>query len=359
MVQPTRRRQNTFPSIGAIAVIAIFVCFIVREAFEGGWIDLTNIDPLMTTSQLSSSPDNVKYDPTSREVSFYEVGLETATDKVAAPGRLPGCLKNDASCTRPSCVRKECRPWGHFYHTMYQQKFGKWTLPGTKPFQFLEIGFFQGSGYDAYNKFFSNVKGAELHSMEISCIEPGPREEGKWPWGNFASKNSGYESLLKKNLLHCGDASNVTWLNEVYTTKLHRSDAPPLKLVVEDASHISSHMATSVFFWFPRIEPGGFMVIEDIQPIADANLFRTQFMPQIMSDLHFCGDPEFQDQACFPTLYPLLQSIHCEMHICVLERNEKSANYSLSLELSKPPPNALDLQKCYSFAKAKEISRKN
>ena len=80
-------------------------------------------------------------DPKAQEVSFYEVGLTTGTEKVTAPGRLPGCLKNDASCIRPSCEREECRPWGHYYHTMYQQKFGNMTVPGTEPFQFLEIGF--------------------------------------------------------------------------------------------------------------------------------------------------------------------------------------------------------------------------
>ena len=99
---------------------------------------------------------------------------------------------------------------------------------------------------------------------------------------------------------------------------MHRPDAPPLKIVVDDGSHLSWHMAQSVFFWFPRIEPGGLMVVEDIQPIDEANLFRTQFLPQIMSDLHFCGDPEQPpDNPCFPTLQPLLQSIHFEMHIWI------------------------------------------
>ena len=74
--------------------------------------------------------------------------------------------------------------------------------------------------------------------MEISCIEPGPREEGKWPWGNFAKDNKNYELLLEQQLLHCGDASNVTWLNEVWTDKMNRPDAPPLKIVVEDGSHL-------------------------------------------------------------------------------------------------------------------------
>jgi len=70
-----------------------------------------------------------------------------------------------------------------------------------------------------------------------------------------------------------------------------------------------------------------------------------------MSDLHFCGDPnQDKDEACFPQLWPLLQSIHCEMHICVFERNMEPAKPDLSLEESKAPANALDLSKCYSFA---------
>jgi hypothetical protein len=180
--------------------------------------------------------------------------------------------------------------------------------------------------------------------MEISCME-------NWRFGNFAKKSKDYDKLREKNLLHCGDASKVQWLNDIYTKHMRRPDAPPLKLVVEDASHVASHMVQSMFFWFPRIEPGGMLIVEDIQPIHDANRFRTQFMPQIMSDLHFCGDPKQPpDELCFPTLFPYLQSIHCEMHICVFERNQKPADHNLSLEASTSPPNALDLTKCYTFA---------
>ena len=55
--------------------------------------------------------------PKEGERDFYSVGKTTGTDKVEAPGRLPGCLQNDASCTRPNCVRPECRPCKHMYKT--------------------------------------------------------------------------------------------------------------------------------------------------------------------------------------------------------------------------------------------------
>lgn len=287
------------------------------------------------------------------EKSFLDIARQTGTDKVKGLAYLSDCLEDDSKCTRPSCVRETCRPWGHFYHTMYQQRLGKYSLPGTEAFQLLEIGFNYGWGYEAFQTFFSEVDGAEFHSIEISCIEQGPREDGKWPWGNFANASKDYESLLTNNLLHCGDASNVTWLNDVYATHMYRPDAPPLKVVVEDGSHLSPHMVQTMFFWFPRIEPGGVLIVEDIQPIQEANLFRTQFLPQIMTDLHFCGDPqEPKDEPCFPQLYPFLQSIHCEMHICVFERNQKPAVPHLSLEASTPPANSLDMRQCFSLANA-------
>ena len=47
--------------------------------------------------------------PKEGERDFYKIGLSTSTDKVQAPTKLPGCLKNDAQCTRPNCKRPECR----------------------------------------------------------------------------------------------------------------------------------------------------------------------------------------------------------------------------------------------------------
>lgn len=94
----------------------------------------------------------------------------------------------------------------------------------------------------------------------------------------------------------------------------------------------------------------GILIVEDIQPIQEANPFRAQFLPQIMKDLHYCGDPkQNEDDVCFPTLWKLLASIHCELHICVFERSDEPAIKDLSLEDSKSPKNALDLKQCKSM----------
>lgn len=200
----------------------------------------------------------------------------------------------------------------------------------------------------AYNYIIILI-GQECHSIEIACLPEGPREEGKWPWGNFAAKNPRYQQYLDENRLHCGDGNNVTFLDQVWKNEMMRPGAPPLKIVVDDGAHLAEHMAQTVFFWFPKIEPRGLLIVEDIQPISEANAFRTQFLPQIMKDLHFCGDPQQQpDELCFPTLFPLLASIHCEMHICIFERNDHAAK-ELSLEKSQLPKNALDLKQCKSM----------
>jgi hypothetical protein len=75
------------------------------------------------------------------EKSFLQIGIASQTDKVAALSRIDGCLKDSTSCTRPGCTREACRPWGHYYQTLYQQRMGKYSLASTKPFQFLEIGY--------------------------------------------------------------------------------------------------------------------------------------------------------------------------------------------------------------------------
>jgi hypothetical protein len=228
---------------------------------------------------------------------------------------------------------------------MYNARLAHLSGDSVEPFQFLEVGFYNGKGYDAYRQYMPR---AEAHSLEISCIEAGPRVEGKWPFGNFAAKHADYQSLVDSNRLHCGDATDYDVLMKTWNAmKEGRADPPPLKLVIDDAAHISSHMVTTVFFWFPKLAPGGLLVVEDIQPTDEADTadFRNHFLPQLLRDVHYCGDPAMPDQLCFPTLHRFLQSVHCEMHICTLERNDHPAE-ELSREESLPPANVFRAQEC-------------
>lgn len=281
---------------------------------------------------------------------FYTVGLSTGTDKVQGPGNLKKCIESQGKlgCLYPSAINERCRPWGHYYHTMYNKHLGPYSTEDATSFQALEIGYFRGGGYDAYSKFMPR---AELHSLEVRC----ECEKGK----QCANNNRRYPELVKTNRLHCGDASNLNYLNTTWHTHMKRPGAPPLMVVVEDGSHHAQHIAQSIMYWFPKIEPGGLFFIEDILPLSYINKIKTEFLPQLMADLHYCGpdkegkDTLLHEDKCFPTIQPLLASIHCEMHICVLERNEKPAVDNLSFEEMSPPSNALDKSKCNVFAAAK------
>jgi len=269
--------------------------------------------------------------------NFLEIGLKTGTDKVLGPRRLEKCLKDAKNCVRDA-VEPKCRTGArHFYHTVYQKWLGSSSIDNIEPFQFLEVGFYHGEGYDAYTNFMPR---GEAHSIEISCTQQWPEK-----WGNFAMTNPRYQEYRDKQRLHCGDASKYEDLKRVWNTKMKRPDAPPLKLVIDDGSHLAIHMATTLFFWFPRIEPGGILVVEDIQPIKKANEFRLHLLPQVMKDLHYCGDDRVKDDVCFPTIRHLLQSVHCEMHICVFERNNEPSEEP-DEEHSMPPPHALKAKKC-------------
>jgi hypothetical protein len=176
---------------------------------------------------------------------------------------------------------------------------GQYSLQTNRPFQFLEIGFYDGAGDYTYREFLQNT--TEVHLMEISCLPEGKVEDGKvgttsGAWcqlpaaqtlvaadisanisamlnplchqtnthlnhlspppppaffslqlgGNFAVHNKNYQKYLDEDRLHCGDASNFVFLQNIWTTKMRRPGAPPLRIVVDDGSHLAWHMAQSV-----------------------------------------------------------------------------------------------------------------
>lgn len=278
-----------------------------------------------------------------RQLDFYEIGQSTWTDKTQGPNELIKCLADPTKCRKPTAVTPQCRTGAaHYYHTLYNARLGPFHNKENS-FQLVEIGFYRGAGRKAYELFLPR---AEIHSLEISCLPEGPVNQGKWPWGNSASKSPDYQRLLDTKRLHCGDASRFDFLDAVYQTHLKRPGAPPLKVVIDDASHLAQHMAISLFYWFPRIEPGGLFIVEDVQPLPPANKFRLHVLPQLMKDLHYCGDDtDLKDTACFPTIQKFMQSIHCEMHICVIERNNVPSE-DLDKQQSTPPPHTFDAAKC-------------
>lgn len=271
---------------------------------------------------------------------FYQIARKAKTDKVTGPERMQECLKDPKQCPRAEAVNPKCRIVGHFYHDIYQRWLGPYSTDGIEPFQFLEIGFGQGHSVPAFEEFLPR---AERHVMDIACTED--RMKNAPPY-----MKARYQKLLDVNRLHCGDSSNFEFLHKIYSSQLRRPDAPPLRVVIEDASHIPQHMAVALFFGLPRIELGGLLIMEDIEPNVSnkhgGHGIQTDLLPQIVNDIHYCGDAiKTEDPACFPTIQPLIKSVHCDLHICVFERSQVPAS-DPPKEVSMPPPNALDAKRC-------------
>lgn len=265
---------------------------------------------------------------------FWSVARATDTDKVWGPEKLAACRSDISKCFDPSkaesIANPRCRVAGHFYGDIYN----RWLEPfqtTTEAFQLLEIGFYNGRGMDAFRTFLS--PSAELHSIEKSCSKE------DWKGENFAAKNAHYSTMLKDGHMHCGDATDYDFLDAVWSKM--KSSGAPLKVVVDDASHSSMDLATTLFYWFPKLAPGGVLILEDLEPRGPPDMFRLHTLPQLVKDIHYCGRPDFEENVCFPTIRPLLKSVHCGLHICVVERNEEPAAY-LDRAESKPPAHALD-----------------
>jgi len=355
----------------------------LQGLFLGIFIGLfgqTIIRSTTTHGSSNSSSSNGQHqqqqhqDQDQKEKDFLQIATPTGTDKVAGHKYKSDCLLNRTSCTYPTNERQECRPWGHYYDTIYQKYVGKYSLPFSKQIQFLEIGYFQGKGFNAYTNYLDTHH--ELHSIEISCLEKGLQSEGKWPWGNFAEINPRYTTLKdQENRLHCGDASHYQTLKRIWDNDMKRtststqtsttttsnnindndnvnesnitpSSSPPLMVVVDDGSHVANQMTISLFFWLPRLEPGGILIMEDIQPSGEANPFRTHILPQVIKDLHWCGGNDLKDTRCFPQLQPFLEGVHCEMHICVFIRNNKPSHEPNEVDSMMPIDAMSNAQKC-------------
>mmetsp|Transcript_34846 Transcript_34846/g.42604 ORF Transcript_34846/g.42604 Transcript_34846/m.42604 type:complete len:178 (-) Transcript_34846:202-735(-) len=89
---------------------------------------------------------------TKNGLDFYSIAIEADTDKVLGKRDLPRCLDNEKSCHFPRAKNPRCRVWGHFYDTLYQRWLSPLSGPDVEPFQFLEIGFYEGNGYDAFGE---------------------------------------------------------------------------------------------------------------------------------------------------------------------------------------------------------------
>ena len=138
---------------------------------------------------------------------------------------------------------------GHGYSKFYQKYFENFK---DKEFNLLEIGTWKGSSCAAFAKYFKNAK--------IFGIDR-----------NFKFK---YKSSRIK-FLHCDlrDKNDLNKLEKIIKNK-------KFKIIIDDGSHVLSHIIKNLFFFIRYLEKDGYFVVEDFN------------FPKIYNYLNDCKNDE-------------------------------------------------------------------
>ncbi len=121
---------------------------------------------------------------------------------------------------------------GHGYSKFYQKHFENFK---KEEFNLLEIGTWKGSSCAAFAKYFENAR----------------------VFGIDRNFKFNYKSNRIK-FLYC-DLRNRSDLNKLEKTIKDKK----FKIIIDDGSHILSHMIKNLFFFIKYLEKDGYFVIED------------------------------------------------------------------------------------------------
>jgi len=144
-----------------------------------------------------------------------------------------------ADLNKLAAVYQTDKGWQHNYMPVYQQWFAPLRL---KSVRLLEIGV---GGYD------KPLLGGDSLRMWKSFF----------PKGQITGIDIYDKSALKEDRIHIyqGDQSDKNFLREV------AGKEGPFDIIIDDGSHMQSHIITSFETLFPLMSPGGIYVIEDTQ----------------------------------------------------------------------------------------------
>ena len=144
-----------------------------------------------------------------------------------------------ADLNKLAAVYQTDKGWQHNYMPVYQQWFAPLRLT---PVRLLEIGV---GGYD------KPLLGGDSLRMWKSFF----------PKGQITGIDIYDKSALKEDRIHFyqGDQSDKSFLHEVSEKE------GPFDIIIDDGSHMQSHIITSFETLFPLMSPGGIYVIEDTQ----------------------------------------------------------------------------------------------
>lgn len=128
--------------------------------------------------------------------------------------------------------------WHHGYHRFYYPILKEYE---SKPVRLLEIGVEDGKSMKIWETYFKNAN----HIYGIG-------------YKNYQTKDIEY---VKDNMtLFMGDQSSNEFLHKMISLSNGNFD-----IIIDDGSHVPSHIITSFNALWNTIKPGGYYIIEDVE----------------------------------------------------------------------------------------------
>ncbi|WP_265443724.1 class I SAM-dependent methyltransferase [Flexivirga meconopsidis] len=118
--------------------------------------------------------------------------------------------------------------------------------------------------FDIYEDHFSRYRGTDVRFLEIGVGRGGSQQM----WRDYFGPDADIVCLDLEDLSDRVDPKVATFYqgDETDTTVLQRivDEHGPLDVVLDDGSHISSHMVKTFEFLYPTMAPDGVYMIEDV-----------------------------------------------------------------------------------------------
>lgn len=252
--------------------------------------------PALPHCNASSS----KYVMTNGICPFTTVGLEYEADKVGPITRVGSA--------------------GHRYGPMYCDILTP-LRSSPRKLRVLEIGFGcghynNGVGARVIKNFFQSDGGPDVLLWDIDYVEIGIDERGiRQCMDKF---NKEYPGVVED--VFFGDQSNVTFLEQVV-----RATGGHYDVVIDDGGHQLHLIMPSMEYLWPHVAPGGWYIIEDLQPGLHHVIRLTAGWMEELA----CGDkggacnrnsPD-KDASGYRSLKPLdMREVRCSAEICAYRK---------------------------------------
>ena len=135
--EPSRMRSFVNMLIGFVAGFSFFMGMVA--------VDETYLRPPLSSDNDNTTVASSHRRLESKQRDFLEIATRTGTDKVWGTNKFQRCLENPNMCVKKDMENPKCRVLqGHFYDSIYNKYLGPYSTDDTEPFQFLEIGHYNG-----------------------------------------------------------------------------------------------------------------------------------------------------------------------------------------------------------------------